>query len=127
MPAGVATDWTVTEGVNWRNPGFTQDDDHPVVAVSCNDAVEFAKWLSRETRQEFRLPSEAEWEYAVRSGSLAAGPADLEQAVWHRGRTLTFAIEVSCDVWAAFLFWVDLAWRDLTSRGCCWNIRLRTS
>lgn len=76
--------WTAAEGTNWRNPGFTQEGDHPVVAVSWNDAVEFARWLSRETGQEFRLPSEAEWEYAARAGSDAAGPSDLGRVAWHR-------------------------------------------
>jgi formylglycine-generating enzyme required for sulfatase activity len=76
--------WDTVEGANWRNPGFTQADDHPVVAVSWNDAMEFTKWLSRETRQEYRLPSEAEWEYAARAGSAGDAPPDLDVAAWHR-------------------------------------------
>jgi formylglycine-generating enzyme required for sulfatase activity len=53
----------------WLNPGFEQDDEHPVVNVSWNDAVEFCKWLSRVEGQTFRLPTEAEWEYACRAGT----------------------------------------------------------
>jgi formylglycine-generating enzyme required for sulfatase activity len=54
---------------SWRNPGFEQDDKHPVVNVSWNDAVAFCKWLSRFEGRDYRLPTEAEWEYSCRAGS----------------------------------------------------------
>jgi formylglycine-generating enzyme required for sulfatase activity len=53
----------------WRNAGFPQTDDHPVVNVSWNDAVAFGEWLSRKEGTRYRLPTEAEWEYACRAGS----------------------------------------------------------
>jgi sulfatase modifying factor 1 len=49
------------------NPGFEQTDAHPVVNVSWNDAVAFCEWLSRVEDQTYRLPTEAEWEYACRA------------------------------------------------------------
>ena len=61
-------------GVNWKQPGFPQTDDHPVVCVSWLDAVNFCDWLSRKEQRRCRLPSEAEWEYAARAGETARFP-----------------------------------------------------
>ncbi|MGD0091177.1 MAG: SUMF1/EgtB/PvdO family nonheme iron enzyme [Planctomycetota bacterium] len=58
--------------VNWRQPGFEQAPDHPVVLVSWNDAQAFVAWASGQTGRDVRLPSEAQWEYAAR------GPKSLE-------------------------------------------------
>ena len=53
------------------NPGFEtgQTDNHPVVNVSWNDAIAFCKWLSRKDGVLYRLPTEAEWEFACRGGT----------------------------------------------------------
>lgn len=54
---------------SWRNPGFKQESNHPVVNVTWNDAVAMSKWLSDKEGRRYRLPTEAEWEYAARAGT----------------------------------------------------------
>ena len=68
---------------DWRNPGFEQDADHPVVLMSHNDAESFCNWLSTKGGGKYRLPTEAEWEYACRAGTttLFSSGDDLEGLV----------------------------------------------
>jgi formylglycine-generating enzyme required for sulfatase activity len=53
----------------WDSPGFPQTDQHPVVNVTLNDARALATWLSQKEGRQYRIPTEAEWEYSARAGT----------------------------------------------------------
>ncbi len=63
-------------GVGWEHDfaGQRADDSLPVLHVSWHDARAYAEWLARETGRSYRLPSEAEFEYALRAGSATPYP-----------------------------------------------------
>jgi formylglycine-generating enzyme required for sulfatase activity len=75
-PGGVTTR---VDGLNrfdpaasWSNVGFPQTDRHPAVYISWEDASQFCVWLSQKEGKLYRLPTEAEWEFAARGGTQSA-------------------------------------------------------
>ena len=108
------------------NPSSKKASFHPVENVSWNEAQVFLKKLNETTGQAYRLPSEAEWEYAARggnksSGYLYAGSDQLEEVGWYRGisdrqtqpvkkksKNELGIYDMSGNVWE----WVEDQWHD---------------
>jgi formylglycine-generating enzyme required for sulfatase activity len=63
-------------GVTWRDDylGIKAGDNFPVIHISWNDGTAYAQWLSARTGKNYRLPSEAEFEYAQRAGAATRYP-----------------------------------------------------
>ena len=59
--------WQLFPDLSWQHPGFDQDERHPVVCVSWDDAQAYVAWLGRKTGQSYRLPTEQEREFATRA------------------------------------------------------------
>ena len=68
---------------SWKDPGFPQGDDHPVVCVTWDEAQEYVHWLSQKTGHPYRLLTEAEREYTARAGTTTAFPWGNEASHEH--------------------------------------------
>lgn len=81
------SEWKKESSYNWRNLNFSQDDRHPAACVSWNDAKAYTEWQSKKSGKPYRLPTEAEWEYAAMSednNEKYAGGNDIDSVAWYK-------------------------------------------
>ena len=71
------------KAVTGTNPSSFKGDDLPVDSVSWDDAVEYCRKLSQLTGRNYRLPTEAEWEYAARAGSTGPYAGNVDSMAWY--------------------------------------------
>ena len=86
-------EFTAKKGINWRYDAQgvlvdTTAKNFPVVHVSWQDAVEYCNWLSKRTGKMYRLPTEAEWEFAARGGTgskhfIFSGSNNADDVAWY--------------------------------------------
>ena len=87
MTAVTQAQWRAVMG---NNPSNFKGEDHPVEQVSWNDAVTFCQKLSAKEGKHYRLPTEAEWEYACRAGTQTPygfGDGNLDDFAWSTGNS----------------------------------------
>jgi formylglycine-generating enzyme len=73
-------DWRYDATTTYRDPGFTQGDDHPVVCVSFADVQAYLDWLNSITSGGYRLLTELEWEYVAAAGATTLYPWGDDEA-----------------------------------------------
>jgi formylglycine-generating enzyme required for sulfatase activity len=131
--------WHKKKDAYWDNPYFEQTDKHPVVCVSWNDAKEYCKWLSQKTGENYRLPTEAEWEYSCRAGtttkwSFGYDESELKKYAWYRDNSKGITHEVGQklpnpwglydmhgNVWEWCEDWYDEDEKEKVLRGGSWG------
>lgn len=88
-----AGEWRFPREADWTDPGYGRVpfDDEPVACVSWQDARAYVDWLAGRTGKRYRLPSEAEWEYAARAGSAGEYFWSAEGGDAGPGRACEFA------------------------------------
>ncbi len=84
--------WKKVKGITWEHDvtggrRTSREWDHPVVHVSWYDAVRYCMWMSEQSGRQYRLPTEAEWEYAARGGgkSISAyNDTSVDAVAWYK-------------------------------------------
>jgi formylglycine-generating enzyme required for sulfatase activity len=147
---------TETTRAQWKNfclstgrempedPWFPQSDQHPVVNISWDNAIAYCLWLSDVTGKHYRLPTEAEWEFAARGGMksngfLYSGAGNADSVAWVGRRTDgTMPVaqktpnelglyDMTGNVWEWTSDWYDASKEFYVLRGGAWDIGLRNS
>jgi formylglycine-generating enzyme required for sulfatase activity len=71
------------KGYSWKNPGYKYNDKFPVNNISRDDSLAFLNWLSKKEGATYRLPTEAEWEYACHAGTTTHFPGGNLSDNWY--------------------------------------------
>ena len=88
---------------SWKNPGFAQTDRDPVTNITWNDAVNLANWLSKKEGKTYRLPTEAEWEYACLANTQSRfGVGDDSQSLSFYANLYDQSATTYWDKWVNF-------------------------
>lgn len=125
-------------------PWFPQSEQHPVINVSWDNAIAYCKWLSEQTGKNYRLPTEAEWEFAARGGTKSkgytySGGNNADSVAWLGRKTIgTMPVaqkapnelglyDMTGNVWEWTSDFYDKSERFYTFRGGAWDIGARNN
>ena len=125
-------------------PWFQQSEQHPVVNVSWDHTVAYCKWLSEQTGKNYRLPTEAEWEFAARGGVKSkgypySGGMNADSVAWlahksegpmpvaQKAPNELGLYDMTGNVWEWCSDLYDASGRFYTTRGGAWDIGLRNN
>ena len=94
---------------SWRNTGWEQTDDLPVVNVSWYDATAFCAWLSKKEGKTYELPTSAEWEYACRAGTTTRfWCGDADESLKGNANISDASLKEQCPSLGAAVAWDDV-------------------
>ena len=131
--------YNLKTGTDEHYKNINQNAKAPIVGVSWHDAMAFCQWLSKKSNQNYKLPTEKEWEYACRAGtttkwSFGDDEKELDKYAWYddnsygtthlvgeKKKNFWGLFDMHGNVWEWCEDWYDKEEKEKVLRGGSWN------